>query len=503
MISLARTTILAVLAATTFLEQDIPGVEVGRVNPWTGRASGNFRPADLDGDGAADVVLPREVAFQRDGAYARANAIALPADDIHTESECDIWGNQIFLRSPGRLAILTFEAGEWRHILRQDITWPDDGQAGRVPDVRQSDETGGLRFVRFLHDLDGDGTPELVVASPAGLHVLDRAAEFYEEVARLDIFPPMEFSHAPSQKLWPPAAREPGLPARRLTCRYWIEDGAVGLIVRTGLSDGRIRFAITRYALSAEAPFGLGEGSATTVTNPLPGFMEPCRLNEDGTMDFVGGRWDAGDALAFPAPVYETYVSTDGGAECRVFRSRAFRPLCSFVDFDGDGRLDLVTQRAGLFDGGPRETVSRFASQRRVEHEVAVRYQDAQAQFPDKPDVHARFTLRMDRPLVANTSMFKRYRSGDLVNLTGDFNGDGRRDALLQDRPGRLSLYLTTGEGIPARPSATLAIRDKWSFGVADIDGDARSDIVVRWADASGREDEPKSRVFLVRESGS
>jgi len=96
--------------------------------------------------------------------------------------------------------------------------------------------------------------------------------------------------------------------------------------------------------------------------------------------------------------------------------------------------------------------------------------------------------------------MFRRYQAGELVNMTGDFNGDGFRDALVRDRSDRLVLFLLGNGEFPARPAGDLEVQPEWQFAVTDVDGDGRSDVVIRRIDPEDGDDLGQTRVFLTRE---
>ncbi|MBN2307569.1 MAG: VCBS repeat-containing protein [Candidatus Hydrogenedentes bacterium] len=499
--------LVLLVGATTFLEQDIAGLEVGPPNPRTGTVSGQFRRADLDGDGAVDLVLPQFVMFQRDHAFRRGNRVAIPY--ANERPWCDVWERQVALQLGDRLVMLQWDAaaGDWAHALKQDIAWPVPEaveEAGQLPAAAER----GLRFRDFLHDMDGDGQPEIVASSPRGIHVFAREGDFYAERACLPVLPPFRFSYTP-QRLWPPAGRAVAFPSCVMGCRFFIEGAQVHTVASEYLGEGEVRFRVTSYRLDPANGYAVVGGEADVhETAPMPDCVEPCRLNGDGIIDYAGADGKTAASSVLPVPVYRTVASTDGGATYRAVRTQSFGPQCCFVDFDGDGDLDMVTEPTRLFDEGVRESLTRLSARRSIEHEVEVWYQDETGAFSSAPDVRSRFLIRLDRPPIEDAPMLTRYKSGELVDITGDFNGDGRRDAVIQDRPDRLALFLTTESGFPRRPTATLQIRDEWRFSVADIDGDGRSDIVVRWADPAGRALSPdgggqRTRVFLVRDAGS
>lgn len=485
----------AALGAVTFLEQDIPGLDAGRVNPWTGGVTTNFRHADLDGDGAPDLVLPDSVCFQRDGSFLRENRAPIPhAGD---SPRCDLWPGQLFLWLDGRLTVVERHEDNWRTVLEHDLEWPGSDPPGPLPGA----ENPGVCFQRFLEDLDEDGVPELVAPSPEGIHVFASNDGRYAETICLDVFPPLSFSGMSRQPLWPPEQRTVLLPTRQMTCRFFIDNRHVVVISRDHLPTGFVRFRTVSHTLSDTRPFDLLPGqSEEHVTEPLPAFLEPCRLNNDGRIDYAGGSWHVSKSSVAPVPVFETHVSTNGGASCDVVRTRSFRPLCSFLDVNGDGRLDLVAESTGLFEGGSRETLNRFLTDRRIDHEVRIHYQGVSGGFSKSADVRGRFTLTMESVPARNGGMFRRYQAGELVNMTGDFNGDGFRDTLVRDRSDRLVLFLLRDGEFPARPAGDLEIQPEWQFAVTDVDGDGRSDVVIRGIDPVDRNGLGQTRVYLTRE---
>ncbi len=481
--------LVAAFGAVTFVELDIPGLEVGRVNPWTGGVTTNFRHADLDSDGASDLVLPDSVWFQRDGSFRRENRVPIP--HVEDSPRCDLWQGRLFLWFDGRLTVAEWHEEAWRTVLEQDLEWPGRGPAGPPPGANKP----GAAFHRFLEDLDEDGVPELVAPSPEGIHLFASEDGRYAETVCLDLFPPLSFPGMSHQPLWPPEQRTVLLPARQMTCRFFVDKRHVVVISRDHLPTGLVRFRTGSHTLSDTRPFGLLAGqSEEHLTAPMPEFIEPCRLNNDGRIDYAGGSWHVSTSSVAPVPVFETHVSTDGGASCDIFRTRSFRPLCSFLDVNGDGRLDLIAESTGLFEGGARETLNRFLTDRRLDHEVRVHYQGVSGGFSKSADVRGRFTLTMEHVPARNGEMFRRYQAGKLVNLIGDFDGDGFRDAVVRDRSDRLVLFLLRDGEFTVRPAGDIEVQPECQFGVTDVDGDGRSDVAVRWTDPG------QTRVFLTRE---
>ena len=71
------------------------------------------------------------------------------------------------------------------------------------------------------------------------------------------------------------------------------------------------------------------------------------------------------------------------------------------------------------------------------------------------------------------------------VAATGDFNGDGRVDMILQNANGSFSEYLGQANGSLAASAATFNPGASWSIaGVGDFNGDGRSDIL--WHNSTG-----------------
>jgi hypothetical protein len=487
---------LLALAALVFVDQDIPGIDLGSADPLSGAVAINGRHADLDRDGLNDLILPREILFQRNGAFPPEARIPLPGRDEH--GRCDVWGDTLYLRFDDRLELLQWDNGAWRRVLVQPMAWPSDGTQAPA-DHSAYEDSRGVRFERFLHDMDSDQQPEIVLPGEEGLHIYRRGESGYSEVKRLDVFPPPALARVPRQALWPAEVRRLMLPAREMTCRFSIEGTALTVVAQRDLPGMRSQYRVKRYTLDPRNQFTPVPGETREEDTVVSNDLRPCRLNNDAVIDYAGGDWTWSEASVLPIPIFATRVSLDGGKTVRTVRTPSFRPPCSFEDFDGDGNLDMVTYATGLFDGGVRESVDRFLSAREVRHEIDVYLQDAQKRFASSPDVQARFTVTLDAPPFRNTPFFQRYLAGEIFDVTGDINGDGRRDIVAQDRPARLAVYFNDGGSFAGRPDAVLNVQEDCQFSVADVDGDGRSDIVV-YGYGFEKSAARRSRVYFARE---
>lgn len=470
--------ICALLAAgpLSFLEQPLPGVRVGPVIPYTGQPATNYLRADLDGDGQPELILPDAIYFQRDGHFPEEYRGSWP--EAVTAGEADVFGRALYVRTPDGLCIYTREGTNWREALRQPLDWPGarDAAGATAPEH-------ALHFRRFVYDLDGDGDPELLDLSADGLHIFGRTGDRFTPKGVLDVLPAMTLAPATRQTLWPPEARRIVLPEQAMSGRLLVEKGALVLLTRTEMEGGARAYRRTRITLARDESGHFEEADRhETRTGPLPPHVRPCNLRGGGALDFAGGRWLLSETTPVPLPLYETWASLDGGNSFHIERAPSFqhfRPHCSFLDFDGDGDLDLVTESSRLFEGGIRESVNRYLTERTMPHEIRIH---AQADGAFGSGQAARFSLEIDlgAPPAAGGAMLERYRDGALVNLTGDFNGDGFRDLAVRSAADRLVVYLARGwTGFDRKPAATFTIPADAEFAVADLNGNGLADIVL------------------------
>lgn len=511
-LSHAAALISALFGGLTFVEADLPGLYAYPLRVVGGIDIASFRQVDVDGDGVVDLLTGEYVAFQRNGLFPPDARIPLSLGESEAGKKsipphCDVWGRDLFLRSEKALRRMRWQDNAWREVLNQAITWPSEPYDDPLFSSPEWEAELGIRLRRFVYDLDGDAVPEIAVAGNDGIHIYALKDGVYAETAVLNVYPPLRVMPEDDEWLWPPQERTLRLPIRRMGCDIALNRGSVTTINRERRADGGMTVVITRYGLDAANGFALqpvpSKRETVEIDAAIP-YARPCVLNGDDEMDYVAVDKEMGRGFLQGAfPIWESCVSTDGGTTFQAFRVHGFQPGMVLVDFDEDGDMDLVTEPSGLFDGGLRETVARMMTRRSFEHEVCVHLQDANGVFSKQPDVRGRFTVECEDILFQEGTMLDDCRNGGLVNLAGDFNGDGRHDVLLHDQPARLALYLNQGQGFQKKPENACAFELGQRFQAVDVDGDGCSDIVM-WR-GERREDtgtyETKSRVFLTREA--
>lgn len=485
--------------ALVFEEQDTADVTVAA--PVRALGAGiDLRVADIDGDGAADIVVSRGVCFQQGGQF-RADGFA-PFPAMEERPLCDVWPRdrapaRLFLQFREGLKVLEWREGQWAFVVEQALQWP--GTPRTVSPFDDAEGAASVEFGRFLHDLDGDSAPELVVPGETGLHIYVRDGAGYRDLEPLAVFPALAVAGVPPQRLWPEEARHVVFPVREMACRFVLEGDRLTVAAAEPLPGQNRRFRITEYRLDAASGY---QPAATreTVTEPLPVFMKPRRLNPDGVLDFAGTDWTMSETLPVPAPVSQTCASTDGGKTVQTVRSNGFQTWQCFADIDNDGFADMITEATGLYDGGVREAAARFLTGRNIRHEVRIHLQRPGGTFPAQPDIRAPFTIHLDRPPVSGSRFLLAYLWGELLDLSGDYDGDGRRDIALRDRVDRLAVYLNRGMGFSAKADASVPLKEDEGFVVLDLDGDGRSDLLLTSAPRAGEIGPAPSRVLLNRE---
>jgi hypothetical protein len=357
-----------------------------------------------------------------------------------------------------------------------------------LPDAQQSlfrsaGELAPHIYWHFLHELAGSAPAELVLPERGGfaIHELtgERRAGFLACTPRA------------SARLDPP-----GLEGRlRLRTRvppiaFFPRRGASELL---SISRGRV---VEHYAWHARervleperiaalelARPASGEDAFFESSDPRPEVLERaslCELDGDGWPDLV--RYDeAQRSFAF---VYGRAGARRVEAPDDVLRIAAHPARWRLADLDGDARAELLlfeeqdvkapvgALRAWL-GGGSKAQLSVFAPRREGRG------------FEPYPSFRGSYALRTEiGSLHGNLELALRY----VVNLEGDFDGDGRIDLVTQPADGRLEIRRgQAGARFEDEPWLTLEVPSDARYRDAicqtpDLNGDGRADLLLHY----------------------
>ncbi len=465
------------LGQITFIDAPLNDVYVGNVTPFTGKVNTNFLHADVNYDGQLDLILTDKLLLQEDGVYDETRAIPLPAPAGPMDADC--YRGALFYRNSHQLIVYEFEQGAWRTVLSQSLESPEEPE-GFTPQYGNAPK---LSFVRFLHDLDEDGSPEVIAIDHGGIRLFRRKDAHYVAAGVLKLPTTIAVSRSAPQPIWPQDARKIMFPEQQMSSRIVFEPGQVRMVSVEERQETATRYMVqtTKLVLDESADFQEG---ASHLTRPemLPSHLRPCRLNDDDTLDFAGGRWVNAETGPLPAPLYELWATLDGGKTFEVRRATAqtqFRPHCAFVDYDGDGDMDMVTESTLWARGGIRERVTRFLTESTLEHGLHI-YEQQDGHFAESPTIQVVLNIDLEGPPAQPQAMLSRYEAGSLVHITGDMDGDGIRDVFVRNAPDQMSLYRGLGrKGFSRQPTWSHAIAPGDDVAVADLNGDGLSDLYV------------------------
>ena len=483
------------------------GIGVAQAFIWLADGAGGFTKVpldvsetiigagDVDGDGKADLLLSTGATLGywiMDGGTVlrKATGLAIPADRPALVATGDFNGDH-------RVDLL------WKPASSRSLVMSlGDGQGFTTVPVR--DYAVGWE-VWGAGDIDADGRSDILLVNPGSRFfaywTMDGATPVrYSQVFRL------------------PGGAE--LPSRfgPVTVGDYNGDGRLDLVLSRQrdrslvmwLGDGA---SFTEYPVQRHAPDWLVAHSFRTIGAPVQPYVDH-DIDGDGRSDLVAGRID------FSKPALIRWVSSVTYhitltrplqyGEPTGFTLSGEQPLAT-GDFDGDGRLDMVTGREDAATGA-RET-SVALSTLAGDAPVAIPSPVAAWQFVGSGDIDADgrsdLLLGQNMPTVFagsasynNPSMegfaywimergnVLRYSLGFRTDLDaprlaakGDFNGDGRLDLVWSSLPTALApqLRMWLGDGNGFSVVTMQAPAAGWNvIAAGDIDGDGRSDLVLR-----------------------
>lgn len=488
--------LLCLGAGVEFWTQDIAPLRAGAARPLSGDPTVNYRRADLDGDSQGDLLFAYGVALQRDHGFPPGAFVPFPG--MESGAEVDHFGPHLYVRDTSGLRVLRLREGTWDVVAEYTVAWPP--VQGLDPTRWQDADTGNQALLHpFLHDVEDDGVPEVVVLSARGVHVYRLGDGGYTSAAPYPVLPPLRLATGNPQPVWPPSARHLAFPVREVAARVNFDGPAVTLLTQDSLPDGRLQFTRVRFPeLLSAAPVSAPGAGERLLSLPLPAHLRPCRLNNGNTPCYAGLRWDISPPAPMPMPMLELWVTLDAGETIRRERMRVpqgYQPAALFTDYDHDGQLDLVVEDSGLFDGGPREAALRLHTEASVMHTLRL-YRQVKGRFEETPLFKHTLRIQLTAPPGREPAALRRYQAGGLVNLTGDFNGDGRNDLAVRDQPDRIAIYLSKEDDFHNTPDAVIPLQFDVPFVVDDVNADGRSDLIT--LTAAGKTAETVARVHFA-----
>ena len=473
----------------------LPGTELGM---WA---------ADMDADGRQDLVIAhmtslsgpaRQVSIWLQGprgsrfepAPARVwdvpqDACAFAAGDFHPSP-----GGEVALLCPDRVVLLQGPTGAPLEVLR-------------APGFFDYPEDGALPPWDLVHDLDGDGLPELLVPTQEGYTLLRRGGPDHQL--------------APAGKVALPAQHRfgPGLETTLLN-RFISSTSRLRRVVALDMNgDQRLDLAayrkrgLARFTQRADGTFPAEpdqelelevvaaaerEDKQREGTDAFANLrINLADLDRDGRAELIATR-TVGEMGMFESMRTQHYLfrgrpdgTWDQRAPGAIISLKGVSPDPELVDLDGDGRLDLAvaSYRMDLLTNVKRAI---FES---MHIEYAVFLQRRDGAFDDDPD----WSLDLEVPL----STLEKRGGAQAATFRADLDGDGVKDLVARRADGALRVRRGRREGndlsFPEQGERVVSVGSTEPPWVVDLDGDGADELVL---EPFGGDDARARTVHLV-----
>lgn len=498
----ARALRLAALASLGLLLVSAPGaaparppapVSFERVDLKIGGRITEVIPIDLDGDGRKDLLVTRGrealVYFQgADGSWKQVphqrfrfhpRTILFDVGDVDGDGKAEL----VLLWKDGAAAYsLRDVGGRLLYGLRPR-------RLVKSPSFFTRPVKKEVRRKQLLRDLDGDRLLDLVLPRRDGFALL-------RNLGGGKLAPAVRLGAPPEAVLNPGWDRLSG----RLFAAYWFPNPTVAqfdgvdepevVLAREGTifvyetakqkdASGRAPLPTqerARYPIPDQKQF------SRNVENPLElDFTMPLQVLDvdgDGRVDISSTHVGDGTTRLFrngedPAAAFKKPALT--------VRAKGVTFFSYYTDLDADGRLDLVLPR---IDKISIWGIVKVLLTRSVDVEMLVHYQRPDGSFPEEPDR----IREVEVPVSINSKGDRvRFGSSIVVSVEGDYDKDGHKDLIIREDDETLALY----RGLPNRgreedPSLEVEVPSLVDHqfclpDVTDLDGDGRSDVVLRY----------------------
>lgn len=450
---------------------------------------------DLDGDGRAEVLVFRGKRLHLHVPDAFGNYDPTTPQVLDLDPDALFFGTgQVDADPRTREVVLLRPGGVVCHSIENGRLSPQAKPVIEAENLLAGRPEEAVHAAGFLRDLDGDGLPDVALATADGFSIWYQGGHG-----------PADGAGKPEPGVWPPEpslqlpappdpSLSPGSPGLTGRIRGRVEvpdllvldftgDGRPDLVV----DDGR-RLRIFPAGEDGRVTAGPPEQidlSPLAAADAAPPPFTLADVNGDGHPDFLVSRREAG--------VLEVHLGGRplGKAQVRIEGNGALLPV-RVLDLNGDGRPDLVVPHTPGFNL-PTALAAKFSGSITLEVRVFLNTGDPLKPFRSTPDSkgQVRTSVRLE---LDDTGRIPEDRTV-LCATGGDFTGDGRPDLVAREDTDSLLL-------VPGRPDGhfdfgaaeTLAVPDAAGFSrlvptVGDLDGDGTADLAILYGSRSGRED--------------
>jgi hypothetical protein len=464
-------------AGVTFTETQVPGKHDALLS------------CDLDGDGLADMVriegTVAHIYFQdvRQG-FAPSAHLAHPLAQVPTV----LWSRPGD-KAGGSLLLLTHEG-------LSELSCPARAAPARLeriiarPTMLPAAVDGGRSIHSVCLSARGPASSLFVFVPPEGSIEVWQCRERRQRV--------QEFAGAVSCDI--SALDDPVGYRKKMSVDVSVSDlngdGLDDVVISTGQA-GRTRFQVYVQTREGPRPFvpvaswsGSWDGQSTWM-----GWVD---VNRDGKIDLVQSTWLREPwflpGLRSGKVLIQVFLADAQGQPAEkpqyVLRKSDWMPALPLVDVDGDGFVDMVL---GYSPFSTRDGHRKNLGAGQLDHTLRFHFFRPETGYLEEPDCQADLLLSMNTNAVifdvAHVPLLD-----TLINLSGDFDGDGRLDLLVRDDPASVSVYpfVSRARGFGATPLARFEHPGPVEATVVkDLNGDRISDCVIL--------DKESVKVFLSR----
>ncbi len=209
-------------------------------------------------------------------------------------------------------------------------------------------------------------------------------------------------------------------------------------------------------------------------------------INRDGRLDLIKSTSSDEPSFVPGLPSGKVLVAIymaghDGripDTPTQVFRKNDWSGYLPMVDVDGDGFMDLVL---GDIPIDSRDGARNMITEEKFNLNLRLHFFRPGIGFSRGTDYERTVPVYFGGSLGWGPG--DRLYSDQLISLNGDFNGDGKKDLLVRDDGGNISVYFFNSKetGFSIRPDLEFACPepiDWWQ--IRDLNGDGISDLIVK-----------------------